>query len=82
MDQNGTVDIEDIIVLAIKTPGVHITRVNFLKKELFKNYPQKLSIKLSQPRPHMMKIETVSIVAQNVEKIEALIPNCVTEPLR
>ena len=43
LDQNGngTVDIEDIIVLAIKTPGVHITRANFLKKELFKNhYPQ------------------------------------------
>ena len=44
LDQNGngTVDIEDIIVLAIKAPGVHITRANFLKKELFKNYPQEV----------------------------------------
>ena len=44
LDQNGNgkIDIEDIIVLAIKSPGVHITRARFLKKELFKNYPQEV----------------------------------------
>lgn len=44
LDQNGDgqVDIQDIITLAIKTPGVHITRSAFLQKELFKNHPQKV----------------------------------------
>lgn len=53
LDQNGngTIDIEDIIVLAIKTPGVHITRANFLKKELFKNYPQEVIDKAIETTP-------------------------------
>lgn len=38
-NNDGTVDIQDIIILAIKLPGVHITRESFLRKELFKNYP-------------------------------------------
>lgn len=42
LDQNGNgeIDIEDIIALAFKTPGVHVTRANFLQKELYKNHPQ------------------------------------------
>lgn len=38
-NNDGTVDIQDIIILAIKLPGVHIARESFLRKELFKNYP-------------------------------------------
>ena len=42
LDQNrdGQVDIFDIMILAMKTPGVHIRRDEFLRKELFKNHPQ------------------------------------------
>ncbi len=42
MDQNGdgVVDVIDIIIMGLKTPGVHIDREQFLKNELFKNYPQ------------------------------------------
>ena len=42
LDQNGDgqIGIEDLIVLAIKLPGVHINRAAFLQKELFKNHPQ------------------------------------------
>lgn len=29
-----------MIILALNTPGVHVTRASFLEKELFKNYPQ------------------------------------------
>ena len=36
---DGEIDIQDIIVLAVRTPGIHITRDSFLRKELFKNYP-------------------------------------------
>lgn len=44
LDQNGDgeIDINDIITLAFKTPGVHITRASFLQKELFKNHPQEV----------------------------------------
>ena len=44
LDQNkdGQVDIFDIIMLAMKTPGVRIHRDEFLKKELFKNHPQEI----------------------------------------
>lgn len=44
LDQNGDgqVDIQDIITLAVKTPGVHVRRSSFLQKELFKNHPQKV----------------------------------------
>lgn len=42
LDQNhdGEIGIDDIIVLAVKTPGFHIPRASFLQKELFKNHPQ------------------------------------------
>lgn len=36
---DGTIDIQDVIILAVKTPAVHISRDKFLRKELFKNYP-------------------------------------------
>ena len=37
---DGTIDIQDVIILAVRTPGVHVTRESFLRKELFKNYPE------------------------------------------
>lgn len=42
LDQNGDgeIGIDDMIILALNTPGVHVTRASFLEKELFKNYPQ------------------------------------------
>ena len=35
---DGVIDIQDIIILAVKAPGIHVTRDNFLRNELFKNY--------------------------------------------
>lgn len=79
LDQNGngTVDIEDIIVLAIKAPGVHITRANFLKKELFKNYPQDVIDKAIATTPAQAGIPSVEIdqIADEVIKFER---NCVS----
>ena len=37
---DGVVGIEDVIVLAMKMPGVYINRSTFLQNELFKNHPQ------------------------------------------
>lgn len=37
---NGEIDIEDIIIKGLKTPGVRINREDFLKKEFFKNFSE------------------------------------------
>ena len=44
IDQNGNgeIDIEDVIIMGLKTPGVHVDRANFLQKELFKLYPEEV----------------------------------------
>lgn len=39
---NGEIDIEDFIIIGLKTPGIKVNRNDFLKKELFKNYPQNM----------------------------------------
>ncbi len=79
LDQNGngTVDIEDIIVLAIKSPGVHITRENFLKKELFKNHSQYEIDKAIATTPAQAGISSDEIdkIADEVIKFER---NCVS----
>ena len=79
LDQNGngTIDIEDIIVLAIKTPGVHIARASFLKKELFKNYPQEVIDKAIETTPAQAGIPSNEIdkIADEIIKFER---NCVS----
>ena len=42
VDQNGNgeIDIEDVIIMGLKVPGIRINRANFLQSELYKNYPQ------------------------------------------
>ena len=37
-DGNGTLDSTDIILMALKVPGVKVNRAEFLRKELFKNH--------------------------------------------
>lgn len=37
---NGEIDIEDVIVKGLKTPGIRINRDSFLRKELSKNCPE------------------------------------------
>ncbi len=38
-DGNGVLDSTDLILMALKVPGVRINRAEFLKKEFFKNHP-------------------------------------------
>jgi len=44
IDQNGNgeIDIEDVIILGLRAPGVRISRAEFLRKELKKKYPQEV----------------------------------------
>lgn len=44
IDQNGDgeVGIEDVIIMGLKVPGIRIRREEFLRKELFKRYPEEV----------------------------------------
>ncbi len=74
LDQNkdGQVDIFDIIILAMKTPGVHIHRDEFLKKELYKNHPQEIIDKAIATTPAKAGIskEEVDKLANATIKLE------------
>lgn len=65
---DGQIDIEDVILMAFKVPGVSINRENFLKKELFTKYPQETIEQAVLTTP--MK---ANIRQDDIEKIAAAI---------
>lgn len=77
VNENGKIDIEDIIVLAMKAPGVHITRAKFLQKELFKNYSQEVINKAIATTPAQagIPVKEIDKIADHVIKFER---NCVS----
>ena len=79
IDQNGNgeIDIEDIIIIGLRTPGVKIDRANFLQKELFKNHPQDVIDKAIEETPAKAGIskEETDKIANEVIKYER---NCVS----
>lgn len=76
-NNDGTVDIQDIIILVIKLPGVHVTRESFLRKELFKNYPPEVIDDAVARTPALAGISEADIdrIADEVIKFER---NCVS----
>lgn len=76
-NNDGTVDIQDIIILAIKLPRVHVTRESFLRKELFKNYPPEVIDDAVARTPALAGISETDIdkIADEVIKFER---NCVS----
>ena len=74
---NGTIDVEDIISLACKVPGVRVDRSSFLKKEFFKNHPQEIVDKMIASTPVQAGISTDEIdrIADDVINFER---NCVS----
>lgn len=76
-NNDGTVDIQDIIILAIKLPGVHVTRESFLRKELFKSYPPEVIDDAVARTPALAGISETDIdrIADEVIKFER---NCVS----
>lgn len=74
---DGQVDIEDVIVLGLKTPGVGINREAFLRKELIKNYPPEVIDCAIAETPAKAGIDKKEIdqLAKNVIQFER---NCVT----
>ena len=74
---NGEIDIEDVIIKGLKTPGIRINRANFLQKEFFKNHPQEVIDQIIAHNPAYAHIsrEEVDKIADEVIKYER---NCVS----
>ena len=71
-DGNGTIDSADLIIMALKVPGVKISRDAFLKKELFKYcLPESIELAIATT-PAQAKIDPVLIdkIAGDVIKFE------------
>ena len=74
---NGEIDIEDFIILGLRTPGIRVNRSDFLKKELLKKYPQEVIDDAISHNPAHAKIPVNEIdkIADEVIKFER---NCVS----
>ncbi len=77
INKDGKVDIEDIITLGLKTPGVGISRNSFLSKELIKRYPQEVVDEAiaANPAKAGIPVEEIDIIADHVIQFER---TCVT----
>ena len=71
-DGNGQIDSVDIILLALKVPGVKVNREDFLRKEFFKNHSQEIVDKVVETTPALAGIpaEEVDKIADEVIKFE------------
>ena len=74
---DGKIDVEDIIIMGLKTPGIRITRSEFLKRELMKKYSEEVVEKAIETTPAKagISVEEIKPIADNVIAFER---NCVT----
>ena len=74
---NGEIDIEDVIIKGLKIPGIRIKRDDFLKKSLFKRYPQEtIDIAINEnPMKANIPVTEIDKIADDVIKFER---NCVS----
>lgn len=74
---NGEIDIEDIIALGMRVPGIRVNREDFLRREFMKNHPENVVDKVVQLNPAQAKINPreVDKLADEVIKFER---NCVS----
>ena len=74
VDQNGNgeIDIEDVIIMGLKVPGIRIDRASFLQKELQKSFPQDVIDDAIENNPMHAGIPAKSIdkIADEVIKYE------------
>lgn len=71
---DGQIDIEDVILMAFKVPGVSVDRGNFLRKELQKRYPCEIIEKAVDETPMLAAIEQKDIdeIADSIIQNERL----------
>ena len=69
---NGEIDIEDVIIKGLRIPGVKIKREEFLRKELFKRYPQDvIDIAVAEsPMKAKIPVKEIDKIADDVIKFE------------
>ena len=74
IDQNGNgeIDIEDVIIMGLRTPGIRVGREAFLRKELLKKYPQEIIEDAIARTPALagIKAEDIDTIADEVIKYE------------
>lgn len=74
IDQNGNgeIDIEDVIIMGLKVPGIRIDRAAFLQKELQTKFPQEVIDDAIAHNPLHAKIpvEVIDKIADEVIKYE------------
>ncbi|MGF0053727.1 hypothetical protein [Catenibacterium mitsuokai] len=77
INKDGRVDTEDIIILGLRIPGVHIDREEFLRKQFMKNYSNDViqdAVKFN-PAHAGIKVEEIDNIADQVIQYER---NCVS----
>lgn len=77
INNDGRVDTEDIIILGLRIPGVHIEREEFLRKQFMKNYSNDViqdAIKFN-PSHAGITVEEIDNIADQVIQYER---NCVS----
>lgn len=76
IDQNGNgeIDIEDIIIVGLRTPGVRIDREEFLRKELFKNHSSEVidDVVKFNPAHAGIELEEINKIADEVIQYERM----------
>lgn len=79
MDENGNgeIDLEDIVIKGLKTPGIAINRDQFLRRQFLKNYPESVVDKAVSESPMKANIplREVNRIADDVIRFER---NCVS----
>lgn len=77
INNDGRVDTEDIIILGLRIPGVHIDREDFLRKQFMKNYSNDViqdAVKFN-PAHAGITVEEIDNIADQVIQYER---NCVS----
>lgn len=77
INNDGKVDTEDIIILGLRIPGVHIDREDFLRKQFMKNYSNDViqdTVKFN-PAHAGITVEEIDNIADQVIQYER---NCVS----
>ena len=77
INKDGRVDTEDIIILGLRIPGVHIDREDFLRKQFMKNYANDViqdAVKFN-PAHAGITVEEIDNIADQVIQYER---NCVS----
>ena len=71
-DGNGVIDSTDLILMALKIPGVKIDRAEFLRKELYKNHSnEEIEIAIANtPAKAGIQKEEIDKIADEVIKFE------------